>query len=225
MPRKKQTLTKEYYEAFPDRLRGLMKKYGKTQQDIADEIGKSRQAISFYTDGQSSPDWKTIVKIARCFNVSTDYLLGLTDVESTNPDIGALVMSLGFDEQAASALIALTSIESAAPMCMLNSLLLLSPELIEKLSDRFLMYVLLKHLDIASSVKDQVGTDSERDAIQDIQIRLNGFKLPRVPADDLLDYSRFELSRSIVDAADFTFTSGNYKALIEHCETSLKTGG
>ena len=74
--RKKDSL--EYNKAFPSKLRELFKSSGKTQKEMAAYLHKSAQAISYYCDGSSAPDWETIVEIAKFFSVSTDYLLGRT---------------------------------------------------------------------------------------------------------------------------------------------------
>ena len=48
--------------------------------------GKTRQTISQYVNGISEPGYDTRVIIAKYFNVTTDYLLGLSDIP--NPNIG-----------------------------------------------------------------------------------------------------------------------------------------
>ena len=68
---------------FPSILRKLMEedykeKHGKkdSQEALAKDIGVQRQTISGYLNGLSSPDWEKIVKIAKRYDVSIDYLLG-----------------------------------------------------------------------------------------------------------------------------------------------------
>ena len=78
MPRKRESLPEDYNSSFPIRLRYIMKKQNKTQQEVADAIGKTRQSIGYYADGTSSPDWKSLAALAEYFDVSTDWLLGLT---------------------------------------------------------------------------------------------------------------------------------------------------
>lgn len=85
MPRKREKQTKDYNKAFPSAMRELMDKHSTTQNDLADYLNKTRQAISYYCDGSSSPDWETIVKIADYFGVSTDYLLGRTSDPHISP--------------------------------------------------------------------------------------------------------------------------------------------
>lgn len=100
MPRKRETKSADFYSAFPERLRAIMQEHETTQQELAEYVGKSRQAIGYYADGSSSPDWKTIVSLARYFGVSTDWLLGVTDVQSTDIDIQQICEYLGLSEQA-----------------------------------------------------------------------------------------------------------------------------
>lgn len=87
MPRKKYVTTDSYNKMFPQRLRYLMEKQNVTQQELGNSLQKTRQAIGYYADGSSSPDWETLAKIAKYFKVSTDYLLGLTDTLTLNADI------------------------------------------------------------------------------------------------------------------------------------------
>mgnify|MGYP001187637283 CR=1 FL=1 len=65
---------------FPNRLRELRINKKLTQQDMANHLGISRQGYAKYENDQSEPDYKTIKILASFFNVSADYLLGLTDV-------------------------------------------------------------------------------------------------------------------------------------------------
>ena len=47
-----------------------------TQEQLAKSIGISRAALSHYEKSRREPDYKTLVKIANYFNVTTDYILG-----------------------------------------------------------------------------------------------------------------------------------------------------
>lgn len=64
---------------FGKRLASLRKQKGLTQYELADALGFSRGQIANYEQGSREPDFETLQKIARFFQVSTDYLLGLTD--------------------------------------------------------------------------------------------------------------------------------------------------
>lgn len=98
MPRKKVLKTDDYTGAFPSRLREIMALQGKTQQEVADAVGKTRQAIGYYADGTSSPDWKTIVILAKYFSVSSDWLLGLSEFKSRENE-QVLAKDLGLSEE------------------------------------------------------------------------------------------------------------------------------
>lgn len=58
------------------RLRDLREKSNKTQQDMADILGVSKQAYGFWETGKRQPDFDTVSKIATHYNVSIDYLFG-----------------------------------------------------------------------------------------------------------------------------------------------------
>lgn len=80
MPRKRKSEPESYNNAFPLRLRKLMKENGTTQEDLAKVLGLSaRQSIGAYADGRASPNLQNLVKISDFFNVSADWLLGKTD--------------------------------------------------------------------------------------------------------------------------------------------------
>ena len=62
---------------FGELLRELRKDRGMTQADLARELSFAPLTISAYERGRSVPDDATKVKIAKLFNISLDYLLGL----------------------------------------------------------------------------------------------------------------------------------------------------
>lgn len=53
----------------------LRKKNNYSQEDLANELGISRQSVSKWESGNSIPDLDKIIKISNLFGVSTDYLL------------------------------------------------------------------------------------------------------------------------------------------------------
>ena len=84
---------KGYDSIFATKLRALMAKGidGKkiTQQDLAAATGYTRQAISQYMDGSVMPNAEKLAAISEFFNVSADYLLGLSESETINPELRA----------------------------------------------------------------------------------------------------------------------------------------
>ena len=62
-----------------ERLADLRKDKGLHQKELAAIIGVTERSVSLYERELSSPRDEVMLKIARYFNVSLDYLLGLTD--------------------------------------------------------------------------------------------------------------------------------------------------
>lgn len=58
-----------------DRIQQLRKTKGISQEELADRIGVSRQAVSKWESGQSSPDLEKVILLSEFFDVTTDYLL------------------------------------------------------------------------------------------------------------------------------------------------------
>jgi len=61
---------------FADTLRQLIEEADIAQKDLAHEINMSPSTLANYVQGSRSPDYDTLMGIARHFNVTTDYLLG-----------------------------------------------------------------------------------------------------------------------------------------------------
>lgn len=62
---------------FGYRLKTLRLKKNLTQQQLAELLGVTKSVISAYENGTRYPAYDVLVKIARIFKVSTDYLLGV----------------------------------------------------------------------------------------------------------------------------------------------------
>ncbi len=58
-----------------DRIQQLRKAKGISQEELADRIGVSRQAVSKWESEQSVPDLDKIIQLSDLFEVTTDYLL------------------------------------------------------------------------------------------------------------------------------------------------------
>ncbi len=70
---------------FNERLKQLRTEKNYTQQDLADLTGLSKPTISRFESNKKTPSRESVTKIAKVFNVSTDYLLGLS--EQKNKDV------------------------------------------------------------------------------------------------------------------------------------------
>lgn len=62
-----------------NRLVELRKKNGYSQEELADKLGLSRQAVSKWERAESSPDTDNLICLARLYNVSLDDLLNTSE--------------------------------------------------------------------------------------------------------------------------------------------------
>lgn len=100
MPRKKDLAHKTENDIFATRLREIMRARGENQTTLAAKTNMQRQTISLYRNGQSKPDTDRLAALAMVLGVSTDWLLGLSDVASPDLDIKAICQKTGLSETA-----------------------------------------------------------------------------------------------------------------------------
>lgn len=74
---------------FGTTLKELRKSMGLTQQQLADRLWLSKATVSYYEQSLRYPSPEVIVKLARVFHVSADYLLGMED-KSQSIDVSGL---------------------------------------------------------------------------------------------------------------------------------------
>lgn len=121
-----------------DKIVTLRKRAGWSQEELAAQLGVSRQSVSKWEGAQSVPDMQKVVQMSRLFGVTTDYLLKeeLGEPEPAQSELDAPLRCVTM-EQAADYL-ALR--QAAAPKLALATLLcVLSPVallLLAALSDR-----------------------------------------------------------------------------------------
>jgi transcriptional regulator with XRE-family HTH domain len=64
-----------------ERLSEIRKDHGDTQADLAARLNLSLSAIRSWEQEKSSPPHEMLVSICKLYHVSSDYLLGLSDVD------------------------------------------------------------------------------------------------------------------------------------------------
>jgi len=64
---------------FGEKLKELRQEKNIIQRDLAKILNVSQPTIADWERGVMETDFETLVKIAKFFNVRTDYLLGLED--------------------------------------------------------------------------------------------------------------------------------------------------
>ena len=66
-----------------ERIYSIRKKHHDSQAQFAEKLGVSEGAVQSWESGASVPDTDVVVKIAKTFNVSADWLMGLSDQRTT----------------------------------------------------------------------------------------------------------------------------------------------
>lgn len=80
---------------FTDRLTELREKKNLTKQGVADLLAVNRVTYSNWELGKTEPNFVTLAKLAKLFNVSVDYLLGVSDVNSYLQDHKKELLNMG----------------------------------------------------------------------------------------------------------------------------------
>ena len=112
---------------FADKLIDLRKKNGWSQEELAEKLNVSRQAVSKWEGAQSIPDMTRIIQLSELFGVSTDYLLKdeleqTVESQETTPD--SLIRTVSMEE--ANAFLK-TKEENARRVALAVMLCILSP--------------------------------------------------------------------------------------------------
>ncbi len=68
-----------------NRIRSLREDKDLRQIDVALAVGIDQRSLSNYETEKTQPDAGAIIKLAKFFNVSCDYLLGVTDTDLRTP--------------------------------------------------------------------------------------------------------------------------------------------
>ena len=69
---------------FSERIKELRTERGLKQREMADICGIKLRSYQGYEYGRHYPEVPGLIQIAKFFDVSTDYLLGLTDKREIN---------------------------------------------------------------------------------------------------------------------------------------------
>ena len=121
-----------------EKIMTLRKRAGWSQEELAAQLGVSRQSVSKWEGAQSVPDMQKVVQMSRLFGVTTDYLLkeelGEPELAQSEPDAPLRCVTM---EQAADYLslrrAAAPKLAAATLLCVLSPVALL---LLAALSDR-----------------------------------------------------------------------------------------
>ena len=64
-----------------ERLQEIRRDHGDTQKSLAEKLRVSKPTVQAWELGKSSPSHDILVTLCRMYEVSSDYLLGLTDID------------------------------------------------------------------------------------------------------------------------------------------------
>lgn len=64
-------------EKIGEKINSLRKENKMSQEKLAEKLGITRQSVSKWESGNTFPDIENIILLAKTFNITTDYLLGL----------------------------------------------------------------------------------------------------------------------------------------------------
>lgn len=82
-----------------EKIDTLLKENNIKQKELAEILQVTDNTISYFVRGTRTPNLQQIINIANYFNVSTDYLLGKTDVETTNITVKGICEYTGLSEE------------------------------------------------------------------------------------------------------------------------------
>ena len=67
------------FKAFAERIKSLRQEKGVGQNKLAEDLKLSNASISYWETCKQIPSAEVIFKMAKYFEVSADYILGITD--------------------------------------------------------------------------------------------------------------------------------------------------
>lgn len=196
MANAKNILQGDYEKIFPSRLRKLMDDNHISQQKLADYLGlKNRQSVAGYCSGRSTPDLDSIVKIARFFGISTDYLLGTTEDPAPRPSV---VDDLGLSPKAVQYLRTLHELTKIPPYDDRISLL---SHLLESQQFDLMLSLCGKYVDLMSRIPDPPFAQSNEYKYCNDTLKAHGFviSLPDEQANALFSERIVGLLRTVLD--------------------------
>ena len=111
MAKTKRNVQDNYNTVFAKRLRELIESTGVSQAELANSVSVTRQAINSYTLGNTVPNSDVLTDIAKYFDVSSDYLLGLIDIKSNDITVKSICEEIGLSDKSVNLLIYLNRIK------------------------------------------------------------------------------------------------------------------
>ena len=87
-------------EVFAERFKQLRADKKLSLQKVATDLNVTAQSLSLYEKGQRTINIDLLKRVAEYFGVSSDYLIGLSDVSSSNMELTAVCHYTGLNNEA-----------------------------------------------------------------------------------------------------------------------------
>lgn len=94
---------------FCERLKSLRNAVKLNQTELGEKLNCQRTRIADLERGKSTPTIEDITILCKTFNVSSDYLLGISDIATTDVELKAICEYTGLSEDALKNIKALTT--------------------------------------------------------------------------------------------------------------------
>lgn len=96
----KRTTEETFAKRFQQLLKERKEASGLTLRELAKDLDVSLGILSDWQNGKKIPRMDSVIRLAQYFNVTTDYLLGLTDVRTTDSSVRVAAEYTGLMEEA-----------------------------------------------------------------------------------------------------------------------------
>lgn len=137
---------------FDNRLTKLREEKGLNKKEIAKELSLPYTTYLNYENDEREPSSETLIQIAKFFDVSVDYLLGISDVRTKNVDIKGIRNTTGLSE-AAIVNIKRFALDNPFGMLFLNKLL----EDLTYSNNKSILSEIIVYLSLYNSHNEQEG--------------------------------------------------------------------
>jgi len=120
---------------LPERIYQFRRKSGLSQEQLAEKIGVSRQAISKWESGTSTPELEKLLALSECFGITLDELV--KDKTPTQEENEIVRKSDGFKDSESIQMKVGVGLCIAGAVCLIliGVMMVLSPNTTEQLND------------------------------------------------------------------------------------------
>lgn len=87
------------------RISATLTRREKTQKELAKHLGVKPNVISYFCNGDRTPNTEQLIKISQFLMVSTDYLLGITDIMTPDQNFKTVCNLTGLSEKSVDSLL------------------------------------------------------------------------------------------------------------------------